>query len=339
MADPRFFQKQPPLEVHKLAQRASCELNDNSDALVHDVASLTQATREHISFFDNIKYKDAFMQSNAGFCIVKKKYADQAPTNMTLLFHEDPYRAYAHIASYFYPPKAMPATVAKTAIIADSAIIGEGCHIAANVVIGEGVSIGDNTVIGANCVIDNGVVIGNNTKIGALCSLSHCIVGNDVFMHRSVHIGQDGFGFAMGAGGHIKVPQLGRVIIKDSVEIGSGSTIDRGAGPDTIIGEGSRIDNLVQIGHNVRIGKHVVLVSQCGIAGSTTIGDYAILAGQVGVAGHTNIGAGVTLAAKSGVTGDIPAGQTYGGIPAMPVKDWHRNHITLRKLASKKKPS
>ncbi len=339
MADSRFFTKQEPVLASFLATLSECEFDTSKDGMVHDVASLEDAHSTDISFFDNVKYKPSFAKSGAGFCILRKKFKEFAPSGMALLFNDDPYRAYAKIASYFYPVKTKAGHISDQASIAPSAIIGKNCFIGANVVIGEQVSIGENTVIDANTVIDDGVSIGKNTKIGALCSLSHCMIGDDVFIHRGVHIGQDGFGFAMGAGGHLKVPQLGRVIIENNVEIGSGTTIDRGAGPDTLIGEGARIDNLVQIGHNVQIGKHAVLVSQCGIAGSTKIGDYAILAGQVGVAGHVNIGAGVKLAAKSGVTGDIPAGQTYGGIPAMPVKDWHRNHITLRKLSSNKKAS
>jgi UDP-3-O-[3-hydroxymyristoyl] glucosamine N-acyltransferase len=157
-------------------------------------------------------------------------------------------------------------------------------------------------------------------------------VGNHVILHRGVHIGQDGFGFALGRGGHVKVPQLGRVIIEDHVEIGSGTCIDRGTGPDTHIGEGSKIDNLVQIGHNVQIGKQSVIVAQVGIAGSTRIGDGAVLGGQVGIAGHLKIGPGVKLAARSGVMEDIPAGAAYGGSPAVPVKDWHRQTLTLNKL-------
>jgi UDP-3-O-[3-hydroxymyristoyl] glucosamine N-acyltransferase len=338
MVDSRFFHKQPPTQLKFLAALSGCTIADeDGEMLVHDVASLEDAGALHVSFFDNVKYKTAFSYTKAGFCIAREKYATLAPQGMRLLISTDPYRAYAHIATYFYPPSIRAATITPSATIASTARIGIDCHIAPHVVIGEHVIIGDGCAIDANTVIDDGVIIGKNTRIGALCSLSHCIIGDDVLLHRGVHIGQDGFGFAMGAGGHVKVPQLGRVIIGNNVEIGSGTTIDRGASPDTIIGEGSRIDNLVQIGHNVQLGKHVVMAAQCGVAGSTKIHDYAVLAGQVGVAGHLTIGAGAILAAKSGVTSDIPAGQTYGGIPAVPVKDWHRSHIQLKRLSTLKK--
>ena len=178
--------------------------------------------------------------------------------------------------------------------------------------------------------------IGEDTHIGALTTISHAVIGQRVIIHRGVHIGQDGFGFALGRDGHVKVPQLGRVMVDDDVEIGSGTTIDRGTGPDTIIGEGAKIDNLVQIGHNVHIGKRAVVVAQCGISGSTRVGDGAVLGGQVGIAGHLKIGAGAKVAAKSGVMTDIPSGASYGGSPAIPVNDWHRQTIALSRIIKPK---
>ena len=157
-----------------------------------------------------------------------------------------------------------------------------------------------------------------------------------MILHRGVHIGQDGFGFAPGRGGVTKVPQLGRVVIGDDVEIGSGSCVDRGAGPDTVIGAGSKIDNLVQIGHNVQVGRFVFIAAQTGIAGSSQVGDGSMLGGQVGIAGHLHIGAGAKLAAQSGVMTDIPAGSSYGGSPALPIKDWHRQTVAVAAMTKKK---
>ena len=178
--------------------------------------------------------------------------------------------------------------------------------------------------------------VGDNTAIGALFSITQSIIGARVIIHRGVQIGQDGFGFALGREGHVKVPQLGRVIVGDDVEIGSGTTIDRGTGPDTVIGDGSKIDNLVQIGHNVQLGKRVVIVAQVGISGSTRIGDGCVVGGQTGITGHLKIGAGAKIAAKSGVMHDIPAGSSYGGAPAIPVVDWHRQTIAIARLIKPK---
>jgi UDP-3-O-[3-hydroxymyristoyl] glucosamine N-acyltransferase len=282
-----------------------------------DVAALDQAGAEQVSFLDNPKYLEQFEKSKAAACFVREKYASRAPKSMALLVTETPYSAYALAAQYFYPPSAASG-ISPHAHIAKTATIGNNCQIAAGVVIGEGCVIGDECNIGANTTI------------------SHSIIGNRAIIHRGVHIGQDGFGFAPGPRGILKVPQLGRVIIGHDVEIGSGSCIDRGAGPDTVIGDGCKIDNLVQIGHNAQLGKMVVIAAGCGIAGSTRIGDGTMLGGQVGIAGHLTIGRGVKIAAQSGVMSDIPDGATYGGGPAMPIKDWHRQTAALKKLAGKK---
>ncbi len=319
MADPRFFVRSLPIALEKLAALTGATLAAGTDARaqVEDVAALDAATPAQLSFLDNPKYLEQFAASRAGACFVREKYAPRAPKTMALLLTETPYAAYALAAQYFYPAAPKPG-ISPHAHIAPSATIGKDCHIAPGVVIGEGCIIGDGSVIGANSTI------------------SHAIIGSRAIIHRGVHIGQDGFGFAPSARGILKVPQLGRVIIGDDVEIGSGSCIDRGAGPDTIIGDGCKIDNLVQIGHNVQLGKMVVIAAGCGIAGSTRIGDGCMLGGQVGIAGHLTIGRGVKLAAKSGVMTDIPDGATFGGAPAIPIKDWHRQSAALSKLASKK---
>jgi UDP-3-O-[3-hydroxymyristoyl] glucosamine N-acyltransferase len=164
----------------------------------------------------------------------------------------------------------------------------------------------------------------------------HAYLGNRVILHPGVRIGQDGYGFAMGPGGHLKVPQVGRVIIQDDVEIGANTTVDRGANRDTVIGEGTKIDNLVQIAHNVVIGRHCIIVSQVGISGSATLEDYVALGGQVGVIGHVRIGAGAQIAATSNVNGDVPAGARWGGTPAKPLRDWFREVTAVKMLASRR---
>ncbi len=338
MADTAFFTRNEAKTLGELAGYAGATLlrEEDADYLIQDVAPLDRAGAHQLCFLDNTKYLDLFARSEAPACIVKQKYAERAPESMRLLIADDPYRCYALIAQYFYPYVPLEENISPAAHIDPTATVGAGCSIACGAVLGKNVVVGKDCVIGANTVLHDGVRIGDNTRIGALCSISHSIIGDNVILHRGVHIGQDGFGFAMGRGGHVKVPQLGRVMIGDQVEIGSGTCIDRGTGPDTVIGKGTKIDNLVQIGHNVHIGEHAVIVSQAGIAGSSKLGDYSVLGGQVGVAGHLRIGAGAKLAAQSGVTSDIPAGVTYGGTPAVPVKDWHRQTLTLAKLIKQK---
>lgn len=339
MVDSRFFTNRGPFRASELAAATGAQIRPGDDGTrsLHDVAPLDRATANDVSFFDNAKYVEQFLNSAAGLCFVRPKYAERAPAHMTVLLTDDPYRCYALAAQQFYPADSATGTIAPSAVIHPSATIGHGVTVGDGAIISAQVSIGDHSVIGPNSVIHPGVIIGHHTRVGALTTISHALIGNHVLIHRGVQIGQDGFGFALGRDGHVKVPQLGRVVIEDEVEIGSNTTIDRGTGPDTTIGEGTKIDNLVQIGHNVQIGRRAVIIAQCGISGSTRIGDGAVLAGQVGLAGHIKIGAGAKLAAKSGVMGDIPAGASYGGIPAVPVTDWHRQTIALNRLIKSKR--
>lgn len=342
MVDARFFVNHGPFSVAQLAEATGAQVltNEFSGRMLNDVAPLDRASPTDISFFDNTKYIEQFLGSSAGACFVRPKFSEQAPKTMALLITDDPYRCYAMAAQKFYPTEIKnKASIAPSAIIDSTAKIGKDVTILAGAVIGANVSIGDNTRIGANTVIHDGVQIGNDCQIGALSTFSHCIIADRVLIHRGVHIGQDGFGFALGRDGHIKVPQLGRVVIENDVEIGAGTTIDRGTGPDTFIGEGTKIDNLVQIGHNVQIGRRAVVVAQCGISGSTRIGDGVVLGGQAGLAGHIKIGHGAKVAAKSGILGDIPAGASYGGYPAVPIGEWHRQTIAVSRLVKPKRGS
>lgn len=337
MVDQRFFKNHGPFSLDQIVEWTGAELRQGGAAIdLQDVAPLDRATANNISFFDNPKYVEQYKNSRAGACFVRPKYADHAPDGMNLLITEDPYRAYAMVAQHFYPFTPPKADISPHAHIDSSAKIGKDVIIDMGASIGAGVEIGDGTIIGANAVIQDSVIIGEHTRIGATSTISHAIVGAHCIIHRGVHIGQDGFGFAMGRGGHVKVPQLGRVTIGNYVEIGAGTCIDRGTGPDTSIGDGCKIDNLVQIGHNVQVGAHSIIVSQTGISGSTRIGDGVVIGGQVGIAGHLKIGSGVKLAARSGVTTDIPAGKSYGGLPAVPIKDWHRQVIALSRLIKRK---
>ncbi len=339
MADKRFFTVSEPISLEKLAEIAQADMagNISAQALYRDVAALSDAVEDQVSFLDNKSYIKAFSTSKAGACLVDPDFADRAPSGMALLLTKQPYHAYARIAQAFHPDRVYVSQHHASASIDPSAVIGKDVTIEPGVVISENVTIGQGTRIGANTVLERAVTVGAHCNIGANVVVQCCLMGDRVILHPGICIGQDGFGFALGAGGHLKVPQLGRVVIENDVEIGAGTTIDRGAGPDTVIGEGTKIDNLVQIGHNVTIGKACVVVAQAGISGSTKIGNFVIIGGQVGIAGHLKIGDGAQIAAKSGLMRNVEAGSKIAGIPGKPIKEWFRGIATLDKLTRKKK--
>jgi UDP-3-O-[3-hydroxymyristoyl] glucosamine N-acyltransferase len=337
MADPRFFKKPVSLSLADIARLSGAHIHGGADESykIEDVAPLDTARAGQISFFENVKYRDQFKKTKAGAVIVHPDYVDDAPDGVYILTAPYPYKAYALTAQAFYPQEQKAAYSAPTAQIDKSAKIGQGAYIAHNVVIADGVQIGENVRIDANAVIGAGVKIGDSCWIGAHATISHAIIGHHVRLYPGVRVGQDGFGFAIDPAGHVKVPQLGRVIIEDHVEIGANTTIDRGAGPDTVIGRGSWIDNLVQIGHNVKIGKGCIIVAQTGIAGSTVLEDFVAIGGQVGIAGHLHIGQGARIAGHSGVMRDVPAGEEHMGYPAMPIKQFMRQIASLKRMIKK----
>jgi UDP-3-O-[3-hydroxymyristoyl] glucosamine N-acyltransferase len=339
MADSRFFRNHGPLTLGRIAELAGAELGPGADAArrLDDVAPLETAGPEELSFFDNPRYAAALAASRAGACIIAPAQAKRAPAGMALLLSKAPYRSYALAARAFYPrPRPQPG-IAPSAIIDAAARLGDGVAVGPGAVIGPRATVGARAAIGANTVIEAGVEIGADCLIGPLVVLSHCLIGERVTLHPGVKIGQDGFGFAPDPKGHVKVPQLGRVIIGDDCDIGANTTIDRGAGPDTVIGDGTWIDNLVQIGHNVRIGRGCIIVAQTGISGSTRLGDFVMLGGQVGIAGHLTLGDGARLAAKSGLMHDIPPGATFGGIPAVPMAQFLRQTVELKRVATERR--
>jgi len=338
MADPRFFSNAGPFSLARIAETAGAECVNARDIsqTFEDVMPLDAAGPDHVSFLDNRKYTEAFRASKAGACIVAPDVVDLAPDGMCLLVSPEPYHAYARVASLFYPMPAANGEIHPSASVAADAMIGKGVEVGANAVIGSGAEIGDASIVAPGAVIGDGVRIGTNTRIGANATVAHATVGDDTIIHTGARIGQDGFGFAMGPAGHVKVPQLGRVIVGSNVEIGANTTIDRGTGPDTVIGDGSKIDNLVQIAHNVQIGQNCVIVSQAGISGSTELGDFVVLAGQVGLTGHLKIGSGARIAAQSGVMRNVDPGQEMGGSPAKPVRTWLKEVATLERMARKK---
>jgi len=338
MADPRFFNRVGPFTLETLSALSGARLlNPEGGArLFQDVGPLETAGPDDVSFLENRKYLQTFVHSQAGAVFVDEQVAGRAPPGMALLVSAEPYKAYALAAQAFYPARPIVPRRAPSAVIDPAASVPEDCDVGPNAVIQRGVTLGRRCLVGANTVIAAGVEIGDDCRIGANVTLSHCVIGSRVVLHPGVRIGQEGFGFAPDKGGPIKVPQLGRVIIGDDVDIGANTTIDRGSGPDTVIGPGSMIDNLVQIGHNVILGRCCILAGQVGISGSTRLDDFVMVGGQGGLAGHLHVGSRARIAAKSGIMRDIPAGETVCGSPAVPLAEFMRQTAVLKRLARKK---
>ena len=303
---------------------------------IYGVASLMQAQPTDISFFHHKKYLTAFKQSQAGACITAPGYENAAPANMAILIHPNPYKAYALIMQAFHPQTAIKHYRGPTAYIAKTAVLGQDCHIEHGAYIGEHVSIGERCKIGVNSYIGDGVHMGNDCIIENNVSICHAEIGNKLRVYPGARIGQDGFGFASDADGHYKIPHLGKVIIGDDVSIGANSCIDRGSVSNTIIEECCRIDNLVQIGHNVKIGKGSILCAQVGIAGSTMIGKFVTFAGKAGAINNISVGDGTTVLFSAGVLNDIDASARVGGLPAVDAKSWLRQAVFLKKQTQSK---
>ena len=342
MAKISFFPLAAAPTLGEIAEWTGAKLADGADAgrIVRGVAALDGAGPDDLAFFDNSRYLDAFRLTRAGAAFVAPRFAAQAPKGCVALVTPQPYHAMAKTMARLYPEAMKPRSafgetgVSPAAFVHSAARLEPGVVVDPGAVIGPGAEIGAGALIGANAVVGQGVRIGRDSVVGPQATIAFALIGDRVIIHPGVHIGQDGFGFAMGPRGHLKAPQVGRVIIQDDVEIGAGTTIDRGANHDTIIGEGTKIDNLVQIAHNVVIGRHCVLAAQVGISGSTVIGDFAALGGQAGLTGHLTVGAGAQIAAQSGIMRDVPPGTTWGGSPAAPMRQWLRQAAALRRLTA-----
>jgi UDP-3-O-[3-hydroxymyristoyl] glucosamine N-acyltransferase len=329
-----FFQKSSPISIEALAKIIDAKV-DISGALVTDVGPLDTLKEGVIGCYHNAKYKASLTQTKQGFCILKEEDRHLLNNGVIGLFTPTPYRAFGKAALYFYPKPVSSGEISPLADIHSSAEIGKNCQIEAFAVIQANAKIGENSIIRSHCVIGNNVQIGRDSLLEYGVIITNTIAGDRLYIKPSACIGQPGFGFHMDEKGHFDIPQVGCVRIGNDVQIGSNTTIDRGSQHDTIIGNFCRIDNLVQIAHNVELGDGCVIVAQVGIAGSSRLGKFVIAAGQVGIAGHLTIGDGVKIAAQSGLMRDVPAGETIAGSPAVPVRDWHKQTVALQRFAKK----
>ena len=338
MADTRFFRRSGPFSLGSIAQHVGANLSHPAlaELSVHDLATLDTAGPNDISLFSDGAYRLAAAGSRAGAMITTRKLGALMPEGICLLYVPDPRLAFALVSRLFYPVRALEVGIHATAFVDSRPGIGEGCQIDAGAKVGRDVTIGQRCHIEANAVVCDGVSIGHDCLIGANSTLRHALIGSRVHIGSNSGIGGEGFGFVPTPKGLLRQTQLGRVIIEDEVEIGSSSAVDRGALGDTLIGRGTVIDNLVQIAHNVRIGRHCAVAAQVGIAGSVEIGDHVMIGGQTAIADHIKIGSNARIAARSGIMRDVPEGETWGGAPAVPIRDWHRQTATLARLIRRK---
>ena len=335
IGDPRFFRRSGPHDLATVAKTARGAVSRQSFSL-DGVAPLQSAGPRHVSFLDNRRYVSALTQTSAGAVIVHPNLQASVPTSAAAIVTSEPYAAWARVAALFHPPPPVSPGVHPSAVVAENASVDPSAEIGPLSVIGAGAEIGPRCQIGACVVIGAGVVIGPDCHIGMQASLSHALLGARVYVYPGVRIGQEGFGFAPTKNGFVTVPQLGRVILGDDVEVGANTTIDRGSARDTTIGAGTRIDNLVQIGHNVTVGRCCVIVAQVGIAGSVSIGDFVQIGGQAAITGHAVVGSRAQIGAQAGVISDVPSEAIMLGSPAQRKPEFFRQVVMLKKLARRR---
>lgn len=338
-----FFPVSTGLSVAEIAELSGAQPREGADLSrrLTGIAPVDCAEAGDLTFVRDAKFARALATTGAGAVLTSERFAREAPGNVAVLRVEKPYEAFVAVARRIYRSALRPSSVYGNVGIAPNALVHPSAELAADVtvdpfaVIGPSVKIGSGTLIGAHAVIGEGVRIGGDCAVGAHCTVTHAYLGERVIVHPGCHIGQDGFGYVSSADGHIKIPQVGRVVLGDDVEIGSGTRIDRGFIRDTTIGEGSKIDNLCQIGHNCVVGRHCIIVAQSGLSGSVTVEDFAVLGPRTGIIPHVTIGKGAMLASRSTVYQDVPAGTVWGGFPAKPKLQWMREIVALQRLAAR----
>lgn len=341
MEHPGFFERAGPFSLAEIAKAAGAQVpaGDDGSLRLYDIRPLNEAGPQHLSFVDNRKYLAQLPACRAGACLIAPAFVDRLPVGVVPLVSSAVYRGFALALQLFYSdamrPKAARAGV--TEAIDPTAFLEAGVEIEPGAIVGAEAQIGRGTRVAAGAVIGYRCTVGRDCYIGSGATVTHAMLGNRVILHAGVRIGQDGFGFAMSGRGHLKVPQIGRVIIQDDVEIGANTCIDRGALKDTVIGEGSKIDNLVQIGHNAVLGRNCVIVGQTGIAGSATLEDFVVMGGQSGVVGHVRVGQGAQIAGGSHVIDDVPPRSRMVGTPAKPIREWLKECMVVKRLAAQSK--
>src|SRR6516225_7296131 len=334
LGNSRFFRRSGPFPLAVVASTARGVV-EQVELLLEGVAPLQTAGPNEVSFLDNRRYVSSLEHTLAGAVIVHPDMAARVPATAVPIVTSEPYAAWARVAALFYPVPPPSPGIHPSAIVADGAIVDPSAEVGPLSLIDTGAEIGPGCWIGPCAVIGRGVVIGRDCRIGAHVSLSHALLGARVYVYPGARIGQEGFGFAYTKDGFLSVPQLGRVILEEDVEVGANTTIDRGSSQDTVIGAGSRLDNLVQIGHNVVLGRCCVIVSQVGISGSTVLGNFVRVGGQAGLTGHLRIGHGAEIGAQAGVMSDVAPGAKVLGSQAQPIRDFFRQIATLTKMAKK----
>lgn len=339
MTDDRFFHRNGPFSVSEIALCAGIELPADapSHLMLSGVAALDSAEAGDVSVFTERGHSKLFETTRAGVVITNAALSALPHNGSWLMVVPDARLAFAMIGHKFYPRDAAGSGTHASAVIDPSATFGEGCRIDAGAVIGRDVRLGARCHVLPGAVIGAAVSIGDDCTIGANAAVSHALIGSRVRIGANTSIGGEGFGFVPAPTGLVPVRQLGRVVIGDDVRIGGNCAVDRGTFDDTVIGAGTAIDNLVQIGHNVRIGRCCVFAGQAGVAGSTTIGDFVMVGGQVAISDHLTVGSKARIAGRSGVMRDVAAGETVAGSPAVPVRQWHRQTVATAKLAARTK--
>jgi UDP-3-O-[3-hydroxymyristoyl] glucosamine N-acyltransferase len=334
IGDARFFARSGPHSLFTVA-RAASGIAADVDLLVTGIAPLQTALSSEVSFLDNRRYASALEETSAGAVIVHPEMLGRVPPDTVPIVTSEPYKGWAQVAALFHPAPPVSPGIHASVVIGEGARVDPSAEIGPFCVIAAGAEIGAGCRLGPHVAIGEGVVLGPDCRIGTHVSLSHTILGKRVSLHPGVRIGQEGFSFAATAAGFLTVPQLGRVIIEDDVDIGANTTIDRGSTQDTVIGAGSRLDNLVQIGHNVRLGRCCVVVAQVGIAGSTVVEDFVQIGGQAAIDGHLRIAKGAMIGAQAGIIADVAPGEKLVGSPAQPRREFFRQVAMLKWLAGK----
>lgn len=337
-ADPRFFPARGPIALSAIADAAGVAFEGDGDRLFDDVAPLTEAGPREVAFLEGRRMLASLRETRASAVLVAAAAAKDVPAGCVALVTETPQLAYARVAALFHPRPAPVAGIHPTAVVAPDARIGAGVEIGPHAVVGAGAEIGDGCIIGPQATVGAGCVLGAGSVLRAHAAMEYCIAGAGVVLHQGARVGNEGYGFVTTRmGEHVTVPQLGRVILGDGVEIGANACVDRGAGGDTVLGPGTRLDNLVQIGHNVKTGRGCVIVAQVGIAGSAELGDYVVVAAQAGLVGHITVGDKARIGAQSGVMNDVPAATDVVGSPAWPARETLKAFARLRQLAATKR--